>query len=249
MLGKRVLLVEGKDDQHVISNLLVARKEKLQKRVAKGGRIEIWRPGGEHDEEVDQTPAMVIWVECPKEDQESDESGGIDKLLAAIPAWLHESDLERLAIVVDADDEGADRRWEQIRGRLSSTGFGEVPKDLPENGVVELSFRPQTPRSVRLAVWVMPDNHSRGMLEDFVARLIPDNDDMCPIVSRFLSSIPQEKRRFHGQDHAKAWIHSWLAVQNQPGRPMGQAITVGYLCAAGETADRFLNWLDNALIN
>jgi hypothetical protein len=219
-MGKRVLLVEGKDDVHVVSNLLMVR----------------------------EIP-NVFKVECPESDQGAEENGGIEKLLDAIPRRLLESDLERLGVVVDANDKGPKVRWDQIRSRLVSKGYRDVPEDLPEGGIVELSLRPQTPRSIRLALWVMPDNHSTGMLEDFVVSLIPDHDEMRSPVDSFLASIPRDNRRFPPQHRPKAWIHSWLAVSERPGQPMGQAIKAGRnLDANSPEVEPFLDWLTAVLI-
>ncbi len=218
-MGKRVLLVEGKTDLHVMWNLF----------------------------EVREIPE-VFKVECPESDRDAGEDGGIEKLLDAIPRRLLESDLDRLAVVVDANDKGPKTRWGQIRDRLRNRGYDGIPEGFPEDGVFELSLRPQTQRSVRFAVWVMPDNDSEGMLEDFVANLIPKDDEMHPLVDEFLDSIPEDKRRFKARHRPKARIHSWLAVQEGPGKPMGQAIKAKYLDTSREVVEPFLEWINNALI-
>jgi len=218
-MGKRVLLVEGKDDLHVMCNLFKVRKV-----------------------------PKAFEVECPRSDQDADENGGIEKLLDAVPRRLLESDLERLAVVMDADDKGPKKRWTQVRDRLRNKGYDGVPEDFPKAEVLDLSLRPQTQRSVRFAVWVMPDNDSEGMLEDFVAKLIPEDDEMHPLVGGFLDSIPEDKRRFKARHRPKARIHSWLAVQKEPGKPMGQAIKAKYLDTNREAVQRFLKWITDVLI-
>ncbi len=218
-MGDRVLLVEGKDDLHVLSNLFMVRNV-----------------------------PDVFKTECPTSDHVADESGGVEKLLDAIPRRLLEKNIERLAVILDADDKGPKRRWTQIRVRLKNKGYAEVPKDPPENGVFDLSLRPRTPRSVRLAVWIMPDNQSKGMLEDFVAQMVRDDDDMLPRVDGFLESIPEEDRRFSPTHRPKARIHSWLAVQGEPGKPMGQAVKK-YLDTDRPVVDSFLKWINKALID
>lgn len=219
-MGKRVLLVEGKNDQHVMWNLFDVRQI-----------------------------AEVFEVECPESLRDPDQSGGIDKLLDAVPRRLLDSDLERLAIVMDANNKGPKARWDAIRSRLLNEGYKEVPKNMPEEGVVELSLRPRTPRSVRLAVWVMPDNQSQGMIEDFVAQMIRDDDDVLPLVDDFLASIPEDQQRFSPNHQSKARIHSWLAIQERPGRPMGQAIGAKkHLDPDRPAVDSFLQWINHALI-
>ncbi len=220
-MGKRILLVEGKNDRHVMWNLC----------------------------EVRSVPE-TFKVECPDSDLDADENGGIEKLLDAIPRRLLQSDLERLAVVVDADDRDPQARWEAIRGRLEGRGYKDVPTKLGDDGTVfDLSLRPQTPRSVRFGVWIMPDNRSTGMLEDFVAQLIREDDAMLPFVDRFIESIPDDQRRFKQPHLPKARIHSWLAVSETPGRPMGQAIKADrQLDANNPSVQPFLDWLDQALI-
>jgi hypothetical protein len=221
-MGKRILLVEGKDDQHVMWNLL----------------------------EVRDVPG-VFNVERTGEEPPDQDDGGVDKLIEAIPRWLLESDLERLAVVLDANDKGPTARWTAIRNRLTRRGYGDIPSSLEENGVVfDLSLEPTTPRAVRFAAWIMPNNRSVGMLEDFVICLIREDDSMLPFVDRFLDSIPVKQRRFSQSHHSKARIHSWLAVSERPGRPMGQALKADRQFDPGHpSVELFLKWMRAALVD
>jgi len=225
-MGERVLLVEGRDDQHVMWNLLEVRDLPETFRVE---RPELKRDFEENHHET---------------------NGGDTILLDSIPWWLLQTDLECLAIVVDANDKGPEARWQSIRMRLLNQGYHEIPEKHSDNGTVfELSLRPRTPRSVRLGVWVMPDNRSKGMLEDFVTQLIREDDAILPLVDRFLKSIPNDQRRFKKQHQPKARVHSWLAVSERPGRPMGQAIKADeQLDANSPAVQPFLDWLTEVLI-
>jgi len=221
-MGKRILLVEGPDDQHVIWNLF----------------------------EVRAIPE-TFKVECPVEDNDMQETQGGDAvLLDSIRSRLKETDLECLALIIDANGKGPRSRWESIRDRLTHAGYTDIPVEHNEQGtVVELSLRPRTPRSVRFGAWIMPDNRSEGMLEDFVAGLIRDHDSMLPLVDRFLRSIPADQQRFSPAHQPKARIHSWLAVSDRPGRPMGQAIKADkYMNAHHPSAQPFLDWIQRALL-
>ena len=147
-MGERVLLVEGEDDQHVMWNLF----------------------------EVRAVPE-VFRVERPKTNSNGGENGGLDQLLKSIPYWLASTELDCFAIVLDANDKGPVIRWQSIRSRLLNAGYQEIPeKHDPKGTVFDLSLRAGTPRSVRFSVWVMPDNQTTGMLEDFVARLIQEDE-------------------------------------------------------------------------
>ncbi len=221
-MGKRVLLVEGNDDLHVVSNLFEVR-----------GVPEVFR------------------VEIPKANGNAGENGGLDGLLESIPYWLASTELECLAVVVDANDKGPEARWEAIRSRLVKAGHEETPEKHDTKGIVfHLSLREGTPRSVRFGAWVMPDNRSNGMLEDFVAGLVREDDEMLPLVDGFLDSIPTEQRRFSAQHHPKARVHAWLAIGERPGRPMGQAIRADARLDANDPAVQpFLDWVQSALVD
>lgn len=234
-MGIRILLVEGNDDQHVMWNLFQCRRPSSE--------IYVLRPGDDLDA---QKPG---WVKRAQPENGEVDDGGDKKLLDSIPARLDTSGLQRLAVVIDANDKGPEARWEAIRQRLKNEGYSDLPKSLDQTGVVIDFPGVRGRRPIRFGVWVMPDNRSKGMLEDFVAKLIPDNDEMRSPVDNFLASIPQGKRRFPPQHQPKAWIHLWLAVSKKPGRPMGQAIKADrQLDANSPTVEPFLKWINDALI-
>lgn len=218
-MGKRLLLVEGKDDEHVVKHL--CRDHGI-----------IIRSATENLLNEDDPVAFSY--------------GGIGELLAQVPIRLKESDLEGLAVVLDAD-ESPQSRWSQLRDRLRHrTGHAEIP-DLPapQGTLVQLRIED---RMVRLGVWIMPDNRTPGMLEDFLLFLVPDNDRTLPHVDRFLAGIPATDRLFPDIARAKARIHSFLAVQKEPGKPLGLAITFRYLDAKQESVQPFMTWLTSVLL-
>ena len=208
-MGRRLMLVEGKDDEHVVRHLCRA-----------------------HEIEVN------FDIEQPRDD-------GIEQLIDQVPARLTEADLQRLAVVVDADED-VQSRWEQLRDRLRRRGYDDVPDTPDKDGtIVDLH---NDFRDVRLGVWIMPDNRLPGMLENFLAFLVPDDDKMLSHVDRFLDGIPQEERLFTDVRLPKARIHSYLAVQEKPGKPLGLSITFRYLDASREVARPFLKWITDVLI-
>jgi len=208
-MGRRLVLVEGKDDEHVVKHLCRA-----------------------HGIDVD------FDVEHPSED-------GIERLLDQVPTRLKESDLERLGVLMDAD-ENAQSRWEQLRDRLRNAGHGGIP-DLPNQSGTILDVGDEY-RSVRLAIWIMPDNRLPGMIEDFLAFLVPQHDAMLPRVDRFLDQIPVRERLFPHAHLPKARIHAYLAVQREPGKPLGLAITFKYLDATRQLVQPFVQWIRAVLI-
>ena len=218
-MGKQVLLVEGNDDEHVVKHLCRAHGINVGFEIEKvKGDPNI--DGGEQGE-------------------------GIEYLLDQVPLRLRQSDIERLAVLVDADT-NAQSRWEQLRDRLRKAGHENVPDEPAEEGTI--MYLAVDSETVRLGVWIMPNNRLPGMLEDFAAFLLPEDDKMMPHVERFLDDIPSEDRLFTDVHLSKARIHSYLAVQEEPGKPLGLAVTFRYLDAGREVVKPFLTWLTETLI-
>ena len=155
------LLVEGKDDRHVIWALC----EKYQ---------------------VPET----FSVEVPTEEKGTTEEkgNGITVLLDGLPDRLRQKNLCTLGIVVDAD-RNLMGRWQAVSNRLNIVGYENIPKIPPPDGWVYIPPNSDLPK---VGVWLMPDNQLPGMLEDFVAHLIPPEDKLRPKAELILQEIERE---------------------------------------------------------
>jgi hypothetical protein len=204
-MPRKILLVEGKDEQYVVRHLC---------------------------------RAHGISQEFGTEDFET-QDGGVERLIEHIPVRLKGSDVENVAVVLDADED-LSARWQSLRNQLSSAGFPILPEHPEGKGTV-VDFSDGF-RKFRLGVWVMPDNSLSGMLETFLLHLVPKGDELLPLVDKFLESIPPRLRRYKKRE-VKARIHAFLAVQEHPGRPFGQSITRHYLDPARPAALPFVHWL------
>ncbi|MDR1383899.1 MAG: hypothetical protein LBJ67_08665 [Planctomycetaceae bacterium] len=161
---------------------------------------------------------------------------GVEALEEQIGEQLKVSDMITLGIMIDADIE-LQSRWISLRKKLLSLNFN-VPDDLPETGLITKGER-QT-----IGVWIMPNNNTNGMLEDFISFLIPQNDKLLAIADSTLNEIEEQKLNKYSDAHkSKARIHTWLAWQETPGMPLGLSITKKYLSTEGETCQRFIKWL------
>lgn len=166
--------------------------------------------------------------------------GGIENLIATLPRKLKEENLETLGIVVDADLDLA-ARWQAVTNKLKDFGYQNIPKVPPEIGWIDV--QPELPK---IGVWVMSDNKLPGMLEDFVAYLIPSEDKLRDKAAAILNKIETEKLNSYSLIHRqKAFIHTWLAWQSKLGMPMGQAITAKALSNESAIAYIFVSWLNN----
>lgn len=144
-----------------------------------------------------------------------------------------------IGVMLDADNPSLEGRWLNIKQKLNSYRY--LLPDFPahEGTIVEgPTGKP------KLGFWFMPDNEASGMLEDFCAKLAEP--------SAFASArecVESAKERglttFKAAHLSKAFIHTYLAWQDEPGRPFGQAITAQTLRPQTEIAIRFTGWLRN----
>ena len=98
-------------------------------------------------------------------------------------------------------------------------------------------------RTLRVGVWLMPDNKVPGIVENFVSFLIPDAD--APLWQRAkdcVDGIPEEQRHFSTLALPKAQIHTWLAWQEDPGQQFGIAMTAS-LDANASHAVNLVDWV------
>ncbi len=147
-----------------------------------------------------------------------------------------------VGIVIDADTDNS-ATWQQIKTKIELTGkYDQIPKDLPENGLILEANQNIYPR---LGVWIMPNNKTDGMLEDFVVLLADNEDILMKETELVLHSLEDRKINKYKLVHrAKAKIHTYLAWQDKPGTPMGQAITAHILNPDSKGADLFMKWIE-----
>ena len=141
-----------------------------------------------------------------------------------------------IGLLVDADSNPT-ARWNGISNRLRAAGI-DAPTTPDANGTI-IAATDDTPR---IGIWLMPDNQSRGELEDFVAEMIPDNDPVWPLSQDYISRIPEEHREFAENKTSTAEVYAWLATREDP-RQMGAAIGARDLDVDGELCTRFTDWL------
>src|SRR5688500_16484065 len=133
MAGKRVLLVEGPDDEHVLKHIC-------------GNRgvppLDVVKP-----------------------------HGSVTSLLDSVPVRLKASnDGDIVGVVMDADTDLA-ARWQSLRHRLLAVGYADVPRDPAADGTI--IDPPAGLLLPRVGIWIMPNNQTRGILEDFLRFLVP----------------------------------------------------------------------------
>lgn len=205
---KKTLLVEGKDDQHVIYAI----------------------------RDIYGIPKNAFTIE---------EMGGIENVLAKTDLTLIDGSIDIcLGIVIDADED-LNARWQSVSSILSKAGYQNLP-DMPDatGTIIRQDFLPT------FGVWIMPDNQiERGYLETFLIFLVPENNKSWEQAKNCVDGLEYKPFIKQNVDHTtKAEIHTFLAWQEEPGKPFGTAITAKYLQADNPHCERFANWLNRLFV-
>jgi hypothetical protein len=164
--------------------------------------------------------------------------GGISVILEAdfISTVFQSSGVKNLGIVIDANDDFASR-WRQLRDRCLSS-IPDIPETMPTDGLIR-----NNADGKRLGIWIMPDNSSAGMLENFLQHLVPAGQE--PLWQFASSSTAEARSRgapYRTAHEAKARIHAWLAWQDPPGQPFGTAMTQKILDVQLASSAPFVAW-------
>jgi len=167
---------------------------------------------------------------------EPKEKGGVDNLIATLNEELKATDLRRLGVILDADTNLASQ-WGRVTHVLDKHGCREVPGAPVATGTIV-----ETNDGKKIGIWVMPDNQSEGAVEDFVGRLIGEEDNLWPKAKEDVNGIPVDDRRFKETYLSKAQVHTWLAWQEQPGTKMGETFRKKYLDPEHPQAQVFVEW-------
>ncbi len=203
MAGRKILWVEGKDDEHVLKHIC----------------------GNRGVPDLDEVKPL----------------GDVEQLSDAISIQLklgYEGDI--VGVVLDADTD-IRARWQSLRDRVREAGYEHIP-DLPlsDGTIMPAKDNPPLPR---LGMWIMPDNQADGTLEDFLRFLVPQPHALFDHVKSSVAEIPMEFRQSNVSWNSKAIIHTWLAWQETPGKPLGTAITARFLNPSVPEVDGLVSWL------
>jgi len=185
----------------------------------------------------------IVWGESRSEAVVDIEAyGGIERILDedVIAAELKVNRLKALGILIDANGDPKSR-WRQLRNACLPS-VPELPETLPEEGLIHVC-QSGFAADKRIGVWIFPDNRMEGVLETFLARLVPSRLEALWEWTDDLSDEARTKGApFKEQHRIKARIHSWLAFQDPPGRQLHNAIMERTLDPESQSAKPFVRW-------
>ncbi len=155
----------------------------------------------------------------------------------ALELEVDSNELKHIGVVVDADVVLEDR-WKALRSVLAKMSYNSVPSMPNSNGTIIYAEERPT-----VGIRLMPNNVLPGMIEDFIRFLVPEDDTLWPLAEDVVRKVIATDRKFRLSYTSKALLHTWLAWQEEPGGPMGQAITKRYLNANAPYAQELMSWI------
>lgn len=130
---------------------------------------------------------------------------------------------------------------------LDASGRYQIDKklSLPTEGLI---INPLNPEDLTVGIWIMPNNTDVGMLEDFMMRLIPEEDKLLKeaenITGKLNSQRGDYENMFKESHLSKARLHTWLSWQDMPGETLSLAVQKKLFATDTELCCRFVKWLD-----
>lgn len=238
---KRVLVVEGRTDLHIILYILRNINTNITyNKHPKNPRV--WVVRGIHEK-----PDTEIEIEIREE-------GGIDSLCKEIEVRLREEKLERIGFVFDADND-PNARWKQVRNEILKA-YEELPTVDSSVLKKDLQYKPVSGgvwvkrQKPEIGMWMMPNNKDAGAIENFLEHMVYPDDYRWGRAQNYVNEVIKDSKKFSKfkifdrKNTLKANIHAWLAVQNKPTRFLGRAIESGDFNLAAQKAQPFRQWLE-----
>lgn len=163
--------------------------------------------------------------------------GSDEKVIKRVNGLLAGADpMETIGICLDADNPNLRGKWDAISHKLTSHGY-TLPDSPNRSGTILTQ-----PGRPTIGVWLMPDNNIDGMLEDFCLQLAPAN--AVNYAQECVNSAQAQGHSSFTQTHqSKATVHTYLAWQDEPGMPLGLAITAKALNPTNPLANTFNSFL------
>ena len=153
------------------------------------------------------------------------ECGSDNEAIEIMRAMAANPRYSSLGLILDADEIGVASRWQTIRSMFRLIDGIKLQEEPSLSGTI---IPRQPPRFPRLGFWFMPNNRDCGRLEDFCLELA---DPGSRVVADEAVGLAENKgaTRFNPIHRSKAVVHTYLAWQEEPGKPLGQALSANYL--------------------
>lgn len=167
---------------------------------------------------------------------------GVLKLLATLIGDLNDGRLQALAMVVDADrvadGGGFANTVSQITREVAAQGYDTPPVALAAGGLL-YKHNDGLPD---LGVWVMPDNGSDGMLEDWIKQTVSPAESVL-LAQAQITVASLAVKKFKTTRLSKAEVATWLAWQDKPGEGLYYTVEGKLLDSTAPLYIGLVEWL------
>lgn len=167
--------------------------------------------------------------------------GSITKLKTSFKMHLKSSNvLRKLWIIINADISYA-CAWQSISDILERSGKYNPPKQLSPKGLI---LKPIDENDLVIGVWIMPNNQDIGMLEDFMMKIIPEDNELLSEAEIAITNLEKKNiQKYKSVHRAKAKLHTWLAWHDEPGDSVNVAIKKKLFSQDKELVNVFKDWI------
>jgi hypothetical protein len=164
------------------------------------------------------------------------------KLLPGLLKRIEARELERLAIVVDADKAEHGSGYDKTIARFIQI-FADYDFALAESKTNGLLFK-HADELADIGVWIMPNNQDEGILEDFIKECVAETEQ--PLFDHAIDVVENlpEPKKFAKHHYSKAEIATWLAWQKPPGHGFYYTVSDNLLNTDHPLFQEMQEWLD-----
>lgn len=163
---------------------------------------------------------------------------------------LRSGDIDKLAIVIDADFSPDNNGGVTSRRNLIAHKINDFLQ-YQKYGLYEIAEQPNYQKGdifkhsnglPDIGLWIMPDHQNDGMIENLIEQMISTNTEQQSLLAHVDLSINNLPAKLFSDIHlSKARIYTWRAWQKEPGIRLPDALSENLLTL--EAAANFSNWL------
>ncbi len=168
------------------------------------------------------------------------------KLLPNLLKQIEAGEIERLAVVVDADKLEHGSGYEKTINRVNEIA-AKHDFTFAENPTNGLCFK-HNGGLADFGLWVMPNNQNEGMLENFIKECIKSDEQ--PLFNHAVQAVQDvlEPKKFKPHHCSKAEVATWLAWQKLPGHGLHYAVSDNLLDTNSALFQEMEQWLKKIFI-
>lgn len=168
--------------------------------------------------------------------------GAVFNRLPILLPQLNDGQLTKIAIIIDADyikhGSGKQKTFDQVSNILEGFDFALRESDSDQKGFL---FK-HSDGLEDFGLWIMPNNHSEGMLEDWIIECV--KSDEKALFDQAVNAVQNLSRpKFKAHLQSKAKVATWLAWQKIPGHGLYGAMKDGLLDENSVAYEKLSDWL------